>query len=112
MSSLDLIFDPNKVADHVWSSLDRSSLPSPLSYLTSAGLRIGKRSGSWISTCCPIHKGGAEKNPSMSVEVNTGGFFCHTCGIKGGDIVALHRLIHPNLRFRDAVADLGGRFNE
>ena len=112
MAELDFKFDPNKVTDRVWPSLDRSSLPSPLSYLASAGLRIGKRSGSWISICCPIHKGGAEKNPSMSVEANTGGFFCHTCGIKGGDIVALHRLIHPNLGFREAVADLGGRFNE
>ena len=112
MAELNFIFDPNKVTDRVWPSLDRSSLPAPLSYLASAGLRIGKCRGSWIKACCPIHKGGAEKNPSMSVEVNTGGFFCHSCGIKGGDIVALHRLIHPNLGFREAVADLGGRFHE
>ena len=112
MAKLNVIFDPNEIADRTYPKLDRRSLPSPLSYLASAGIRIGKRGGDWIGVCCPIHKGGAEKNPSMSVEVNTGGFFCHSCGIKGGDIVALHRLIHPNLGFREAVADLGGRFHE
>ena len=112
MAELDFVFDPNKVADHVWPSLDRSSLPSPLSYLASAGLRIGRRSGSWIRTCCPIHKGGDEKHPSMSVHISDGHFRCFSCGIKGGDIVALHRLIHPNLGFREAVADLGGRFHD
>ena len=111
MSDLDFIFYPNKVTYRVWPSLDRSSLPSPLSYLAGAGLRIGKRSGSWISVFCPIHKGGAEKKPSMSVNINSGGFKCFSCGIKGGDIVALHRLI-TGLGFREAVADLGGRFHD
>lgn len=112
MAELDFNFDPNKVTDRVWPSLDRSSLPSPLSYLASTGIRIGKRGSDWVSVCCPIHKGGSEKRPSMSVHLSSGGFFCHSCGIKGGDIVALHRLIHPNLGFREAVADLGGRFHE
>ncbi len=111
MPKLDFQFDPKKVTARAWSSLDRSSLPSPLSYLTSAGLRIGKRSGDWISAICPSHKNGAEKNPSMSVNISSGGFKCFSCGMKGGDIVALHMLI-TGLRFREAVADLGGRFHE
>ena len=111
MAELDFNFDPNKVTDRVWPSLDRSSLPSPLSYLASAGLRIGKRGGDWIGVCCPIHKGGAEKNPSMSVHISEGHFRCFSCGVKGRDIIALHQLI-TKLGFRDAVADLGGRFNE
>jgi hypothetical protein len=111
MSSLDFIFDPNKVADRIWPSLDRSSLPSPLSYLASSGLRIGSRSGEWFSVCCPVHNRGAEKKPSLSVNINSGGFKCFSCGVKGGDIIALHRLI-TKLGFREAVADLGGRFNE
>ncbi len=111
MAELSFIFDPNKVTDRVWPSLDRSSLPSPLSYLASAGLRIGKRSGARINVYCPIHKGGHEKNPSMSVHISDGYFRCFSCGVKGGDIIALHRLI-TKLGFREAVADLGGRFHD
>ena len=112
MAKLDFIFDPKKVTDRVWPKLDRQSLPSPLSYLARAGLRIGKRRGLWIKACCPIHKGGAEKNPSMSVHISEGHFRCFSCGVKGGDIVALHRLIYPNLGFREAVRDLEGRFHD
>lgn len=111
MAELDFVFYPNKVTDRVWPSIDRSSLPAPLSYLANTGLRIGKRSGDWIGVCCPIHKHGAEKNPSMSVNVRSGGFICHSCGVKGGGIVALHMLI-TGLRFREAFADLGGRFHD
>jgi len=111
MAKLDFQFDPNKIADRVWPKQDRSSLTAPLSYLANTGLRIGKRSGDWISVCCPIHKGGAEKKPSMSVNISRGGFICHSCGVKGGDIVALHMLI-TGLRFREAFADLGGRFHD
>ena len=111
MAELNFIFDPKRVTDRIWPSIDRSSLPAPLSYLASAGLRIGKRSGSWIKACCPVHKGGAEKNPSMSVHISEGHFKCFSCGVKGRDIIALHRLI-TKLGFREAFADLGGRFHD
>ena len=111
MAELNFIFDPKRVTDRIWPSIDRSSLPAPLSYLTGAGMRIGKRSGAWINVYCPIHKRGAEKNPSMSVHISDGHFRCFSCGVKGGNIVALHRLI-TRLGFREAVADLGGRFHE
>ena len=92
--------------------LDRRSLPTPTQYLARAGLRLGKRRGLWISVCCPAHKGGAEANPSMSVHLDDGHFRCFACGVKGGDILALHRLMNPSLGFLDAVADLGGRFHD
>ena len=112
MVRINFEYDPSKISDVVGPKLDRQSLPPPLSYIASSGLRIGKCSGAWISVCCPIHKSGAEKNPSLSVNINDGHFICHSCGIKGGDILALHRLIHPGLGFREAVHDLGGRFLE
>ena len=111
MAKLNFIFDPNEIADRTYPKLDRSTLPAPLSYLASAGIRIGRSRGDWISAICPSHRNGAEKNPSMSVNISSGGFKCFACGIKGGDIVALHMLI-TGLRFREAVADLGGRFHE
>lgn len=112
MAKLTFEYDPSKIPDRVYPKLDRQSLPSPLAYLANAGLRIGSRSGEWISVRCPVHKGGAEKKPSLSVNINSGGFKCHSCSIKGGDIVALHRLIYPGLGFHDAVRDLGGRFHD
>ena len=92
-------------------SLDHASLPTPLQYLTERGLLKGKARGEWAAICCPIHKGGAEKNPSLRVSQVDGHFACMACGAKGGDVVALHRLI-TGKGFIDAVRDLGGRFND
>jgi len=47
----------------------------------------------------------------MRVSLRDGHFRCHACGAKGGDIIALHRLV-TGLGFRDAVRDFGGRFHE
>ena len=60
---------------------DRNSLPSPLKYLTEHGLLLRKPRSEWASIICPAHK--------------------------GGDILALHRLI-TGQGFMDAVRDLGG----
>lgn len=91
--------------------LDRGSLPTPLQYLSERGLHKGKHRGQWIPICCPAHKAGAEDHPSMRVSAVDGHFKCMACGAKGGDVVALHRLI-SGLGFRDAVKDLGGRFHD
>jgi len=91
--------------------LDRGSLPTPLQYLGERDLLKGRQRGQWTSICCPVHKGGAEDHPSMRVNVADGHFKCMACGAKGGDLVALHRLI-TGMGFRDAVRDMGGRFHD
>ena len=91
--------------------LDRGSLPTSLQYLTERGLLNGKVRGEWAAIICPAHKGGAEQNPSLRVSKVDGHYCCHACGVKGGDVVALHRLI-TGLGFLDAVRDLGGRFHD
>ena len=91
--------------------LDRSSLPTPLSYLTAHCLLVGKPRGEWAQIRCPVHKGGDEQNPSLGVSLVDGHFRCHACGVKGGDIVALHMLA-TGKRFPDAVRDLGGRLHD
>ena len=91
-------------------SLDRGSLPTPSQYLTERGLLKGKAQGEWAAITCPAHKGGAEQNPSLRVNQVDGHYRCHACGEKGGDIVALHRLI-TGMGFLEAVRDLGGRFH-
>lgn len=91
--------------------LDRQSLPKPLHYLAERGLLKRSPHGEWTLICCPLHKGGKERNPSLGVSLADGHFRCHACGASGGDIVALHRLI-TGLGFLDAVRDLGGKFHD
>lgn len=91
--------------------LDRASLPSPLAYLTARGMVSSRARGEWAPVRCPVHKGGGEAHASMRVNLADGHFRCHACGAKGGDVVALHRLA-TGLGFREAVADLGGRFHD
>lgn len=103
------LFSRKPVADR--KSLDRGSLPAPLRYLTERGLLKRKTRGEWATIVCPAHKGGAEKNPSLGVSLIDGHFRCHACGVSGGDVVALHRLI-TGMGFKDAVRDLGGCFHD
>lgn len=70
-----------------------------------------KTYGEWVSISCPAHKGGAEKNPSLRVNLIDGHFRCMACGVKGGDIIALHRLV-TGFGFLDAVCDVGGCFHD
>ena len=90
---------------------DRQSLPTPLQYLTERGLLKAKSRGEWAAICCPVHKGGAEKKPSLRISLIDGHFKCMACGASGGDVIALHRLI-TDAGFLVAVRDLGGRFHE
>ena len=87
-------------------TLDRSSLPDPLNYILERGLSTGRPRGEWATIRCPVHD---DDHPSMNVSITDGHFRCHACGAKGGDIIALHRLI-TGMGFLDAVRDLGGRF--
>ena len=95
---------------YVRRELDRQSLPTPLQYLTERGLLKRKPKARWAAICCPAHKDGAEKNPSLIVNTIDGHFKCMACGASGGDVIALHRLI-TDAGFLVAVRDLGGRFH-
>lgn len=77
-------------------------LPDPLAYFESEGLRLrGRRS--WRTTRCVFHD---DKNPSLSVNIHTGGFKCFACDARGGDVLAFHRERH-GLCFIDAAKELG-----
>ena len=91
--------------------LDRSSLPSGRQYLAQRGLLKTTHRGSWVAICCPIHKAGREKNPSLRVSLTDGHFRCMACGASGGDVIALHRLL-TGVTFTEAVRDLGGSFHD
>ena len=83
-------------------SLKKDGLPDPLSYYTTtAGLKLKGR-GTWRQSLCVFHD---EANPSLSVNVLTGGFCCHACEAKGGDVLDFHRQRY-GLGFKEAAQAL------
>lgn len=85
---------------------DKALLPTPASYLDSRGLWSSRSRGAWAAIRCPVHKQGGESNPSLRVSLEDGHFRCMACGAKGGDILALHRLI-TGAGFIEAARELG-----
>nr|MBA3731709.1 hypothetical protein [Gammaproteobacteria bacterium] len=59
--------------------------------------------GDWAAANCPFHE---DTNPSLSVNLVRGGFICHACGAKGGDVLDFHRRLH-GMDFVAAAKDLG-----
>jgi DNA primase len=49
---------------------------------------------------CPFHAG--KSKSSFFVRIDTGGFYCFSCGAKGGDVLAFVRLRY-GLSFPDAL---------
>lgn len=80
----------------------REHLPDAISYFASEGLKLRGR-GTWRTTLCAFHN---DTHPSLSVNVDTGGFRCHACGAHGGDVLDFHRQRH-GLDFREAAEALG-----
>lgn len=111
--------DGLQINEHIFASqpnakrkpLDRESLPTPLQYLTARNLMPRSPRGDWAAIICPSHKGGEEKTPSLRISLVDGHFKCMACGVSGGDIVALHRII-TGAGFIAAVRELGGRFRD
>lgn len=87
-------------------TFDKALLPTPARYLDSRGLLPAGARGSWVAIKCPAHKQGGESNPSLRVCLEDGHFRCMACGIKGGDLLALHRAI-TGLSFIEAATELG-----
>lgn len=60
--------------------------------------------GQHIRDFCPIHGGDTQR--SLVISNSNGGFFCHSCGAKGG-LVDLYRMA-KNLSISDAFKELSG----
>jgi hypothetical protein len=87
-------------------TFDKALLPTPARYLDSRGLLRADIRGTWAAIRCPVHKQGGESHPSLRVSLEDGHFRCMACGIKGGDVLALHRAI-TGLSFIEAATELG-----
>ena len=81
--------------------IPRNLLPSPVHYYKK--IFPGFTSGSgWTNVCCCFHN---DRNPSLSINLKSGGFLCHACGAKGGDLIAFTQL-HKGIGFRESVSHL------
>ena len=57
----------------------------------------------WIQARCPFH--GPDRHPSFSINMQTGGFRCFACGLRGRDIIEF-LMQRDGLTFRDALEQL------
>lgn len=80
----------------------RDFLPTPLDFYRQELERLKIR-GQWGQGLCPFHE---EKNPSFSVNLQTGFFKCHSCGAKGPDIIAFQQQRYHQ-DFKEAAQSLG-----
>jgi hypothetical protein len=65
----------------------RELLPDPSDYYAEhLGLNARGRTG-WVSALCPFHD---DKSPSLSVNLNHGGFRCYACDERGGNVLDFH----------------------
>ena len=78
---------------------ERDERPSPRYFYTKFFGTLPLHS-EWVSVCCCFHE---DRNPSLSLNLKSGGFFCHGCQAKGGDLVDFLRL-HSATDFTSAVS--------
>ena len=86
--------------------IPRDQLPSPLLYYKKifSSIMAGRE---WVNVRCCFHN---DSNPSLSLNLKSGGFYCHACGAKGGDLIAFHRL-YNDIGFKEAVKQLTAMMN-
>jgi hypothetical protein len=87
MSSLGLRITTGDARNQ--SRFSRSKLPSPESFWASHGITLKPKKG-WMMAKCIFHD---DHHASLGINTETGGFFCHACGAKGGDVLSAHQLL-------------------
>ncbi len=81
---------------------DRNMLPNPRVYYAGVLKKFHPRKEQ-ATALCPFHK---ESNPSFSVNLRQGKFFCFSCGARGGNVLDFHMRLR-GIEFIDAVTELG-----
>jgi hypothetical protein len=73
------------------TSFCRELLPSPRAFYEQELGELRRPSRGWASpkSGCPFHSSRTKK--SFTVNLESGGFFCFSCGTKGGDVLAFLR---------------------
>jgi hypothetical protein len=88
-------------------AFNKALLPAPVAILARLGIKpkVANGAGYWLIRC-PFHKGGEEKNSSLSMHQVNGNFRCFACGAHGGDVLAFW-MQHTGQSFKQAAQDLG-----
>ena len=81
--------------------IPRDELPTPLFYYKKIFPNIVSGS-EWVKVCCVFHN---DRNPSLSINLKSGGYNCFSCGEKGGDIIAFHQK-HFSLGFLESLTQV------
>lgn len=81
--------------------IPRDELPTPFFYYKKIFPSI-TRGCEWTPVRCCFHN---DSNPSLSINLKSGGFNCFSCGAKGGDVIAFHQQ-HLSLGFHEALLQL------
>lgn len=81
---------------------NRDRLPTWPEYADREGLTLVGR-GRWRSLRCDFHD---DSEPSLRVNIETGGWVCMACGERGGDALA-HYMRRTGLDFAQAAQALG-----
>ena len=84
------------------NKFNKSALQPPANYYQSQGLKL-TGGGKWKDAVCPFHD---DHKPSLRVRLDTGGFRCMVCGVRGGDVLAFH-MQRYGLGFIAAAKQLG-----
>ncbi|OOS02158.1 CHC2 zinc finger [Moraxella cuniculi DSM 21768] len=79
---------------------DLSRLPCPIDFYHTYGLTL-KGNGLWRAALCPFH---GDTHPSLSINTEHGGYFCHVCGASG-DMVGFY-MARFGVSFVQACKDL------
>jgi hypothetical protein len=72
------------------SRFNRAKLPSPESFWASHSIKLKSKKG-WIMAKCAFHD---DHHASLGINTETGDFFCHACGAKGGDVLSAYQLLN------------------
>jgi DNA primase len=86
------------------SSFNPAALPLPRHFYERELGRLGPERRGWAQGRCPFHN--SKSGRSFSVNLSTGGFYCHGCGARGGDVISFVRL-RDGCGFVEACKQLG-----
>lgn len=97
-------FSKQHTLQHSRRYFDKKLLPPAITFYQSLFPNIKPNiNTAWVNVCCCFHD---DKNPSLSLNLTTGGFYCFGCEARGGDLVDFYMQKH-GVPFTEAVNHFG-----
>jgi hypothetical protein len=85
------------------SHFRRELLPAARAFYEAEIGKLGRESRGWCKALCPFHP---DHNPSLSVNLQSGSYFCFACRAKGGNLIDFV-MARYSLDFKAAAQRLG-----